>query len=84
MRPHIKVMTLGVSDLKRSLAFYRDGLDLPTEGVIGEEFEEGAAVFFTLKDGLVLALYPTASLAKRPHNIAGPPPPTTAARGGSG
>ncbi|HEX2510213.1 MAG TPA: VOC family protein [Microvirga sp.] len=64
MRPHIKVVTLGVSDLKRSLAFYRDGLDLPTEGVIGEEFEDGAAVFFTLKDGLVLALYPTASLGK--------------------
>ena len=27
---------------------------------------------------------PTASAAKRPHNIEGPPPPTTAARGGAG
>ncbi|HEX6014877.1 MAG TPA: VOC family protein [Geminicoccaceae bacterium] len=64
MKPRIKVLTLGVSDLERSLAFYRDGLGLPTEGIIGTEFEDGAVVFFHLNDDLILALYPTASLAK--------------------
>ncbi len=64
MRPRIKVFTLGVSDLARSLAFYRDGLGLPTEGIIGQEFEDGAVVFFHLNDDLILALYPSASLAK--------------------
>ena len=40
MKPRIKVLTLAVSDLERSLAFYRDGLGLPTQGVIGQEFED--------------------------------------------
>ena len=64
MRARIKVLTLGVNDLERSLAFYRDGLGLPTEGIVGQEFEDGAVVFFDLNDDLILALYPTASLAK--------------------
>jgi catechol 2,3-dioxygenase-like lactoylglutathione lyase family enzyme len=64
MRARIKVLTLGVDDLERSLAFYRDGLGLPTRGIIGQEFEDGAVVFFDLNDDLVLALYPTASLSK--------------------
>ena len=64
MKPRIKVLTLGVSDLGRSLAFYRDGMGLPTEGIIGQEFEDSAVVFFHLNDDLILALYPTASLAK--------------------
>jgi uncharacterized protein len=64
MKPRIKVLTLGVSDLERSLAFYRDGMGLPTEGIIGQEFAEGAVVFFHLNEDLTLALYPTASLAK--------------------
>lgn len=64
MKSRIKVFTLGVGDLERSLAFYRDGLGLPTKGIIGEEFEDGAVVFFDMNDGLILALYPTASLAK--------------------
>ncbi len=64
MRARIKVLTLGVNDLERSLAFYRDGLGLPTKGIIGQEFEDGAVVFFDLNDDLILALYPTASLAK--------------------
>lgn len=33
MQPHINVTILGVSDLEQSLAFYRDGLDLATEGI---------------------------------------------------
>jgi uncharacterized protein len=64
MRPRIKVLTLGVSDLDRSLGFYRDGLGLPTDGIIGQEFEDGAVVFFNMNDDLILALYPTASLSK--------------------
>ena len=45
------------------LAFYRDGLGLPTEGIVGQEFDHGAVVFFKLAGGLILALYPSASLA---------------------
>ena len=39
-----------------SLAFYRDGLGFPTEGAIGQEFEDGAVIFFHLNDDLILAL----------------------------
>jgi catechol 2,3-dioxygenase-like lactoylglutathione lyase family enzyme len=42
MKPRISVLTLGVADLDRSLAFYRDGLRLPTQGIVGREFEHGA------------------------------------------
>lgn len=58
MKPHITVLTLGVDDLEKSLAFYRDGLGLTTNGIIGTEFENGAVVFFNLQDGLKLALWP--------------------------
>jgi catechol 2,3-dioxygenase-like lactoylglutathione lyase family enzyme len=64
MKPSIKVLTLAVSDLERSLRFYRDGLGLPTEGIIGRAFENGAVVFITMNDGLVLALWPAAALSK--------------------
>jgi uncharacterized protein len=63
MRPRIKVLTLGVDDLERSLAFYRDGLGLNTKGIVGTEFEHGAVVFFEMNDDLILALWPRASLA---------------------
>src|SRR5207253_10066903 len=64
MKPRIKVITLAVSDLQRSLTFYRDGMGLLTEGIIGTEFEAGAVVFFNMNDDLTLALYPRAALAK--------------------
>jgi catechol 2,3-dioxygenase-like lactoylglutathione lyase family enzyme len=64
LKPRIKVLTLGVNDLERSLSFYRDGMGLPTDGIIGQEFEDGAVVFFNMNDDLILALYPTASLSK--------------------
>jgi catechol 2,3-dioxygenase-like lactoylglutathione lyase family enzyme len=64
MKPRIKVLTLGVANLERSLAFYRDGLGLPTKGITGTEFEDGAVVFFNLDNDVILALYPSASLAK--------------------
>jgi len=64
MQPHITLITLGVGDLERSLAFYRDGLGLRTQGIVGTEFEDGAVAFFKLDGGLVLALFPRRSLNK--------------------
>ncbi len=64
MKPRITVLTICVDYLKESLKFYRDGLGLKTEGIIGEEFEYGAVVFFELKNGMKLALWPRKSLAK--------------------
>jgi catechol 2,3-dioxygenase-like lactoylglutathione lyase family enzyme len=63
MRPRITVITLGVDDLERSLAFYRDGLGLETPGIVGAEFEHGAVVFIQLQGGVRLALWPRDSLA---------------------
>ena len=57
MKPRISVLTIGVADLDRSLAFYRDGLGLPTEGIVGREFDHGAVAFFTLSGGLKLAIW---------------------------
>jgi len=64
MKPRITLITLGVDDLQASLIFYRDGLGLRTNGIVGTEFEYGAAAFFDLQSGLKLALYPRTSLAK--------------------
>lgn len=36
MKPRITVITLGVEDLDRSLKFYRDGLGLPIQGIVGK------------------------------------------------
>jgi hypothetical protein len=63
MKPRISLVTLGVDDLERSLAFYRDGLGLPTDGIVGTEFEHGAVAFFELESGLRLALWPRESIA---------------------
>jgi catechol 2,3-dioxygenase-like lactoylglutathione lyase family enzyme len=64
MKPRITLVTLGVDDLKRAVAFYRDGLGFNTEGIVGEQFENGAVAFFDLESGLRLALWPRQSLAK--------------------
>jgi catechol 2,3-dioxygenase-like lactoylglutathione lyase family enzyme len=63
MEPRITVITLGVDDLERAVRFYRDGLGLPTEGIIGTEFEHGAVAFFDLEGGVRLALWPRTSIA---------------------
>lgn len=63
MKPHITVITLGVDDLERAVAFYRDGMGLATQGIVGTEFEHGAVAFFNLQHGLKLALWPRRSLA---------------------
>lgn len=63
MKPRITVLTLGVDDLERSVQFYRDGLGLPTDGIIGTEFEHGAVAFFNLEGGLKLAVFARGDLA---------------------
>lgn len=63
MQPRVTVITIGVDDLERSLRFYRDGLGLPTEGIVGTEFEHGAVAFFELQAGVRLAIWPRASIA---------------------
>ena len=63
MKPRITLLTLGVDDLERAVTFYRDGLGLPTKGIVGTEFEHGAVAFFELQSGLQLALWPRSSIA---------------------
>jgi uncharacterized protein len=83
--PHVHVITLGVSDLERSLAFYRDGLGFPSDGIIGTEHPgddvnpAGAAVRFELEGGIFLMCYPRVELAKD----AGVEPGATAGSGHS-
>lgn len=70
LKPRIHSISLSVDDLERAVAFYRDGLDLPTEGIIGTQYQgdehqpAGRWAMFTLDDGLVLSLYPRSDLAK--------------------
>jgi uncharacterized protein len=63
MKPRITLVTLGVDDLQRAVRFYRDGLGLKTEGIVGTEFEHGAVAFFDMQSGLKLALWPRSSIA---------------------
>lgn len=51
MEPRITTITLGVSDLARSIKFYRDGLGFPTE------VEAGAPIAFFKTGGTRLVLY---------------------------
>lgn len=62
MKPRIHVLTLGVADLERSLAFYR-ALGFESQGIIGTEFPGGAVALFELDEGLTLALYGRDDLA---------------------
>ena len=57
MEPRISIITLGVSDLARSVRFYRDGLGLP----LRKEGSDAIAFFETR--GTWLALYPRDALA---------------------
>jgi len=76
MKPRITVITLGVDDLERSLKFYRDGLGLATEGIVGQEFEHGAVVFIALQSGVRLALWPRKSIAHDTGLARSPKSPT--------
>ena len=76
MQPRIAVLTIGVDDLERSLAFYRDGLGLETPGIIGQEFEYGSVAFFQLQGGLMLAVWPRDSIGRDTRLSPTPPSPT--------
>ncbi len=58
MKPKIGLITLGVADLARSLAFYRDGLGLPTH-----DYKEDQGVVFFAMEGTFLAIFPRDELA---------------------
>jgi catechol 2,3-dioxygenase-like lactoylglutathione lyase family enzyme len=70
MEPRVHVITLGVDDLDRALAFYRDGLGFESAGIIGTQWTDeesganGAIALFELAGGLILSLYPRRDLAK--------------------
>jgi uncharacterized protein len=76
VKPRITLITLGVDDLERAVRFYRDGLGLSTEGIVGTQFEYGAVAFFDLQAGLKLALWPRASLAHDAGIAVSPRSPT--------
>ncbi len=57
MESRITLITLGVSDLERSVRFYRDGLGFPTQ------YKDGAPVAFFSTGGVRLSLYPVEHLA---------------------
>ncbi|WP_330254785.1 VOC family protein [Nocardia sp. NBC_00565] len=83
MKAHINAITLAVSDLERSLRFYRDGLGLSSPGIVGTEFVRdertpgGSVAMFTLDGGLILSLYSRTDLALdagiAPERVAGSP-----------
>jgi len=62
MKPRINVLTIGVDDLEKSVAFYR-ALGFKTDGIVGQEFEYEAVAFLDLQSGLKLALWPRKSIA---------------------
>lgn len=70
MKNELHVITLAVADLQRAVTFYRDGLGLPTDGIIGGEYPStpdspgGETAMFRLEGGLILSLYPASELAK--------------------
>ena len=76
MKPRITLITLGVDDLNRAVQFYRDGLGLKTDGVVGTQFEHGAVAFFELQAGLKLALWPRKSIGHDTGISPGTPSPT--------
>ena len=59
MKQKISIITLGVSDLARSVRFYREGLGFPTHNY---KADEGIATF--RMEGSWLALYPWDKLAE--------------------
>ena len=76
MKPRVTLITLGVDDLEKSLAFYRDGLGLQTPGIVGREYAYGAVAFFDLQPGLKLAIWNRASIAHDTDMAEAAPSPT--------
>lgn len=61
MEPRISIVTLGVADLPRSTAFYRDAFGLP---LLADKSSPGISFFEVNKGSLWLALYPRHLLAE--------------------
>lgn len=59
MKSKVSLITLGVSDLEKSLKFYRDGLGLKTHN-----YKDGEDTIFFEMEGTWLSLYPKEKLAK--------------------
>ena len=76
MKSRFGIITLGVDNLETSLKFYRDGLGLKSEGIIGKQWEHGAIALFKLEGGMALALFPRADLALDAKIQKGPPSAT--------
>jgi catechol 2,3-dioxygenase-like lactoylglutathione lyase family enzyme len=57
VEPRLSLVTLGVHDLTRSVAFYRDGLGWPKSELGGDE------VAFFKTGGAIIALFPRTSFA---------------------
>src|SRR5215813_8491279 len=82
MKPRINIITVGVDNLEKSLAFYREGLGLPSKGIVATEFHDeisgadGAIAIFELQNGLILSLYPRTELAKDANQKMGVESPT--------
>jgi len=58
MKSKISLITLGVSDFKKSLDFYRDGLSFKTH-----KYKEGEEIVFFEMEGTWLSLFPKDKLA---------------------
>lgn len=71
----ISFITLGVDDLERAVAFYRDTLGLETKGIVGQDIPHGAVAFFYMQPGLRLALWPRESIAVEHQLPLGPRDP---------
>jgi uncharacterized protein len=63
MKQQINLLTLGVSDLNKSMKFYQDAFGWETKGIVGTEYENGAVVMFELNNGMILCLYERKNLA---------------------
>jgi len=59
MKPKISLVTLGVSDLEKSILFYKQGLGFPMQERTG-----GADIAFFNLEGTWLSLYPQEKLAE--------------------
>jgi catechol 2,3-dioxygenase-like lactoylglutathione lyase family enzyme len=58
MKPKIGIITLGVHDVQKSLAFYRDGLGFPTHN-----YKDGDDHVMFALEGTWLSLFPRDALA---------------------
>lgn len=59
MKPKVSLITLGVSNLAKSLAFYRDGLGFPTH-----KYKDGDDIAVFRLEGSWLSIYPRDKLAE--------------------